>query len=105
MTFSSIVTFPVMLLTPTTSNTSDRLFGVKTTSNRVAEKLLLAMQGFSEVEVSMRSAHVSGDAASRRVEINDAIDGFMIAVAVRVCREAVWGCCVDWYARRLARRL
>ena len=71
----------MILLTPTTSKAKLRLEGVKTTSKRVAEKLLSAWQGFNEVDVSMRSAHVSGERSRRRVEIIDVVDNFMVAVA------------------------
>lgn len=84
-----------MLLTPTTSNVMDRLPGVNATSKREAEKLLLAMHGFSEVDVRMRSAHASGDSASSSVEIKDAIESFMVAVD-----GSAFQCPVDGMLRR-----
>lgn len=69
-----------MLLTPTTSKTMLRFPGVKATSKREAEKLLLAMHGFNEVDVRIRSAQTSGDSASSAVEIKDAAESFIVAI-------------------------
>lgn len=86
-----MVTFPEMLLVPTTSNTMLRFAGVNVTSKREAEKLLLVMHGLSELDVRMRSAHVKGDSASSRAEIKDAIESFMVTtekVVVSLCFRA-----------------
>lgn len=52
--------------TPTMLNVSVRLFGVKTTLKSVADRLELAMHGFSESDWMSRSARRHGEKTVRR---------------------------------------
>lgn len=91
-TISSMVMLPLTVLTPLTSKAILWLSAVKTTSKRVAEKLLFSWQGLRELEVSMRSAHANGATSSSREDITYDIDGFMAAVATA---SVVGGCVAD----------
>ena len=60
MTTTSIVTFPLMVLTPLIWKARLPLFGVKVTSKRVALKLLFVWHVLSDEDVSIRSAAANG---------------------------------------------
>lgn len=74
MTCNSSVTFPDICDTPLMLTDSDPLFGVKTTLKRVAEKLELAMHGFSEFDSSNAMAEARGrkaDSAAKSTVMMD----------------------------------
>ena len=70
ITCNSAVTFPEIVETPTTSNASVLLSGVKSTWKRVAVKLEFSWHGFRDLDSINRIANAVGKMLRREVRMS-----------------------------------